>query len=317
MHRGKVIVIGAGYVGSTCAYTLMHSGIFSDICIIDINKDKAEGDALDMSHGAAFTKAVKVTAGDYKECKDADMIIITAGANQKPGETRIDLLRRNAAILKDIIDNIKNNTENYPILLVVSNPVDVLTYITYKLSGWPVKKVIGSGTVLDTSRFKYMLSNHTGIDARNIHTYIIGEHGDSEIAVWSATKIGGLSIDEYCANEHCANDVNSESSLDNMLDEVRNAAYEIIEKKGATYYAIALAVERIVSAIINDEHSVLTISSVLENKYGISDVCLSVPTVVDGNGIVKVLEAPLNESELDGLKNSAEKLSELLRELGF
>lgn len=313
MHRGKVVVIGAGFVGSTCAYTLMHSGVFSEICIIDINKSKAEGDALDMSHGAAFTKAVKVTAGDYTECRDADMIIITAGANQKPGETRIDLLRRNAEILRDIINNIKKNTENYPILLVVSNPVDVLTYITYKLSGWPVKKVIGSGTVLDTSRLKYMLSNHTGIDARNIHTYILGEHGDSEIAAWSVTSIGGLSIQEYCDDCNTC----SENNLENMLDEVRHAAYEIIEKKGATYYAIGLAVERIVSAIVNDEHSVLTISSVLENQYGISDVCLSVPTVVDGNGIVKVLETPLNDEELAGLKNSAETLSALLRELGF
>ncbi len=313
MHRGKVVVIGAGFVGSTCAYTLMHSGVFSEICIIDINKAKAEGDALDMSHGAAFTKAVKVTAGDYTACRDADMIIITAGANQKPGETRIDLLRRNADILRDIINNIKKNTENYPILLVVSNPVDVLTYITYKLSGWPVKKVIGSGTVLDTSRLKYMLSNHTGIDARNIHTYILGEHGDSEIAAWSITSIGGLSIEEYCDDCNTC----SENNLENMLDEVRHAAYEIIEKKGATYYAIGLAVERIVSAIVNDEHSVLTISSVLENQYGISDVCLSVPTVVDGNGIVRVLETPLNDAELEGLKNSAETLSALLRELGF
>lgn len=313
MHRGKVVVIGAGFVGSTCAYTLMHSGVFSEICIIDINKAKAEGDALDMSHGAAFTKAVKVTAGDYTACRDADMIIITAGANQKPGETRIDLLRRNAEILRDIINNIKKNTENYPILLVVSNPVDVLTYITYKLSGWPVKKVIGSGTVLDTSRLKYMLSNHTGIDARNIHTYILGEHGDSEIAAWSITSIGGLSIQEYCGDGNLC----SENNLENMLDEVRHAAYEIIEKKGATYYAIGLAVERIVSAIVNDEHSVLTISSVLENQYGISDVCLSVPTVVDGNGIVRVLEAPLSDVELEGLKNSAETLSALLRELGF
>ncbi len=313
MHRGKVVIVGAGYVGSTCAYTLMHSGLFSDICIIDINKDKAEGDALDMSHGAAFTKAVKVTASDYSECKDADMIIITAGANQRPGETRIDLLRRNAQILKDIIDNIKKNTHDYPILLVVSNPVDVLTYITYKLSGWPVRRVIGSGTVLDTSRLKYMLSGCTQIDARNIHTYIIGEHGDSEIAVWSATKIGGLSLEEYFDNEEFSN----QEVLDGMLNEVRGAAYEIIEKKGATYYAIALAVERIVSAIINDERCVLTISSVLENQYGISDVCLSVPTVVDGNGIVKVLETPLNETEKEGLNTSAETLSELLRELGF
>lgn len=313
MHRGKAVIVGAGYVGSTICYTLMHSGIFSDIALVDINKDKAQGDALDMSHGAAFVKAVKVIAGDYSECRDADIIIITAGANQKPGETRLDLVKRNTEILKDIVENIKKNTTEYPILLVVSNPVDILTYITYKLSGWPVKRVIGSGTVLDTSRLKYLLSSHTGIDARNIHTYVIGEHGDSEIAAWSATKIGGLSVEEYC------NDCNecSDKKMEYMLDDVRGAAYEIIKKKGATFYAIALAVERIVSAIINDEHSILTVSSVLENEYGISNVCLSVPTVVGGDGIIRVIETPLDEAETEGLKNSAQTLSELLRELGF
>ena len=314
MHRGKLVVIGAGYVGSTCAFTLMHSGIFSEIAIIDVNKDKAEGDALDMSHGAAFVKPVKVLAGSYSDCSDADMIIISAGANQKNGETRIDLLKRNAVILKDIVDNIKRNTTDYPILLVVSNPVDILTYITYKLSGWPLKRVIGSGTVLDTSRFKYLLSNHTGIDARNIHAYIIGEHGDSEIAAWSTTTIGGLPIEQYC--EDCMSC--SEKNMDYMLDEVRNAAYEIIDKKGATFYAIALAVERIVSAIVNNEKSVLTVSSVLDgSKYGIEDVCLSVPTVVGGGGIVDVIETPLNDEEKQGLKESAQKISDILRELGF
>ena len=313
MHRGKVVIIGAGMVGSTCAYTLIHSGIFSELAIIDVNKDKAEGDALDMSHGAAFVKPVKVTAGDYSQCKDADLIIIAAGANQKKGETRIDLLKRNAAILSDIVENIKKNTTEYPILLVVSNPVDILTYITYKLSGWPVRRVIGSGTVLDTSRLKYMLSNHTGIDARNIHTYIIGEHGDSEIAAWSTTTLGGLSLEKFCDNcEDC-----SDKSMDHMLDEVRNAAYEIINKKGATFYAIALAVERIVTAIVNNENSILTVSSVLEGDYNISDVCLSVPTVVGGDGIVKVIETPLNQDEQEGLKKSAETLSDILRELGF
>lgn len=314
MHRGKLVVIGAGYVGSTCAYTLMHSGIFSEIAIIDVNKDKAEGDALDMSHGAAFVKPVKVYSCDYSCCRDADMIIISAGANQKNGETRIDLLKRNAVILKDIIDNIKANTDDYPILLVVSNPVDILTYITYKLSGWPLRRVIGSGTVLDTSRFKYLLSSHTGIDARNIHAYIIGEHGDSEIAAWSTTTIGGLPIDKFCDN--CITCDNG--NLTNMLDEVRNAAYEIINKKGATFYAIALAVERIVTAIVNDEKSILTVSSVLDGeKYGIEDVCLSVPTVVGGKGIIDVIETPLNEEEQQGLKESAQKISEILRELGF
>lgn len=295
--------MGAGAVGSTCAYTLMLKGIFSEIALIDINRNKAEGDALDMNHGLCFTKSVKITAGGYEECADADMIIITAGAAQKQGETRLDLLKRNKVVFEGIIGAIKENAPHHPIMLVVSNPVDILTYVAYRLSGWEKRRVIGSGTVLDTSRLKYMLSLHTGLDAKSIHTYIVGEHGDSEVAAWSQTRIAGLSLDGYCTRGDCGRKTET-----GLLDDVRSAAYEIIDKKGATYYAIALAVARIAEAIVNDEHTILTVSGVLDGEYGLNGLCLSVPTVVCGGGIDRIIEVPFNGEETDALRKSAETL---------
>ncbi len=300
IHRGKVVIVGAGAVGSSCAYTLMLKGIFSEIALIDIDRDKAEGDAMDMNHGLCFTRSVKITAGGYEECADADMIIITAGAPQKKGETRLDLLKANKRIFESIIGDVKRNAPHHPVLLVVSNPVDILSYITYRLSGWEKGRVIGSGTVLDTSRLKYMLSKHTGLDAKSIHTYIVGEHGDSEVAAWSQTSIAGLSLDGYCAGGECGSKTESR-----LLEDVRDAAYEIIEKKGATYYAIALAVARIAEAIVNDENAILTVSSVLEGEYGLSGLSLSVPSVVGGNGVSSVIEAPFSREERLALEKSA------------
>lgn len=313
MFRGKVVVVGAGAVGSTTAYTLMLSGLFSEIAILDINKDKAEGDAMDMAHGVSLVKPVRMISGDYRECKDADIVIITAGVAQKVGETRTDLLRRNTEVFKDIVGNVMKYAPDDIILLVVTNPVDILTYITYKLSGLPKNQVLGSGTVLDTSRLKYMLSEHTAIDARNCHTYIIGEHGDTEVAAWSVTNIAGMSMKEYC--ELCGNCTSQD--LERMYQKVKHAAYEIIEKKGATYYAVAVAVARIVECIAGDENSILTVSSVFEGEYGISNVALSVPTIVGGIGVQKILEVPFDEKEMNGLRKSGETLSALLREVGF
>ncbi len=308
MFRGKIVIVGAGFVGSTTAYTIMLGGLFSEIVIIDIDKNKAEGDALDIAHGVALNKPVKVIAGDYDECKDADIVVITAGANQTPGETRTDLLKRNAGIIKSITENIMKHAPDDIILLTVTNPVDILTYVTYKVSGLPKNQVLGSGTVLDTARLKYLISKKTGIDARNCHTYIIGEHGDSEVAAWSITNIGGMSMQEYCTfTGRCSID-----DLDKMYKEVKNAAYEIISKKGATYYAIAVAVARIVECIAGDENSILTVSSIFDGQYGISDVALSVPTKVGGLGIEKVLEVPFARNEMKGLQNSADKLKELI-----
>lgn len=311
MFRGKIVIVGAGLVGSTTAYTIMLGGLFNEIAIIDINKDKAEGDAMDMNHGVSFVKPVTVYSADYETCKDADIIVITAGVAQKPGETRTDLLKRNALVFQDIIGSIMKYAPDDIILIPVTNPVDILTYITYKISGLPKNQVLGSGTVLDTSRLKYMISRHTGVDARNCHTYIIGEHGDSEVAAWSITNIAGLSMDEYAKTyAKCRKD-----DLNKMYSDVKNAAYDIISKKGATYYAIALAVSRIVSCIAGEENSVLTVSSVFEGEYGIRDVALSVPTQVGGRGVEGIFEVNLSKSEMEGLKNSAKIMRDLIETL--
>ncbi len=309
---GKISIIGAGFVGSTTAYTLLLSGLVSEIVIIDIDKAKAEGDVLDMSHGMSFLRPVNIKAGEYEDMKDSDIIIITAGANQKKGETRIDLVKKNTEIFKSIVPNIVKYSTN-SIIIVVTNPVDILSYVTQKISGFPSDKVIGSGTVLDTARFKYLISRHAGIDARNIHAYIIGEHGDTEVPVWSLTNIAGMTMDEYCAK--CAKcDGNQKNKI---FEDVKNSAYSIIEKKGATYYAVALGVKRIVECILRDENSILTVSSLTSDRYGINDVYLSLPTVVNKNGIEHILEVPLSQTEINLLHKSSNALKEVIGEIGF
>ncbi len=304
----KITVIGAGFVGSTTAYTLMISGLVSELVLIDINKDKAKGEVMDMNHGMQFVRPVRVRQGDYSDCAGSDIIIITAGANQKPGETRIDLVHKNTAIFKTIIAEVKKYN-NDCILLVVTNPVDILTYVTWKLSGFPAGKVIGSGTVLDTARFRFLLGQHANIDPRNVHAYIIGEHGDTEVAAWSLTNIAGMSMEAYC---NSCNKCEGQLSRYEIYDNVRNAAYEIIDKKGATYYAVALAVKRIVEAIVRDENSILTVSSLLENKHGVNDVCLSIPTVVNSNGISRVLDLPLDNEETVLFRKSAASVRDII-----
>ncbi|WLF70935.1 L-lactate dehydrogenase [Clostridium septicum] len=300
----KISIIGAGFVGSTTAYSLMIQGLASDIVIVDINKEKAEAEAMDLSHGAAFVKAVDVKSGTYEDTKDSDIVIITAGIGPKPGETRLDIINKNLNIFKDIIPEVVKYSPN-SILLVVSNPVDILTYITYKLSGFPKNKVIGSGTVLDTSRLKYMLSEHFDIDARNVHTYIIGEHGDSEITAWSLTNIAGMDADSYCDTVCSKCDKKFKYEIPNL---VKNAAYEIINRKGYTNYAVGLAITRIVEAILRDEDSILTVSSLFEGQYDINDVYLAIPTIIDRNGAKKILEVPLSQDEISKLKESADLL---------
>lgn len=315
MFKGKITVVGAGNVGSTIVYTMVLSGLVSEIVLIDINKDKAEGDAMDMNHGLCFVSPVKVVAGDYSNIKGSDMVIITAGASQREGEKRTDLLKRNTAIFKDIIDHVLKYCHDDTILMVVTNPVDILTYITYKISGFSKKNVIGSGTVLDTARLKYLLGEHTNVDVRNVHTYIIGEHGDSEVAAWSVTNVAGMGIEQYCSSCGCCNSL--EICKDTFYDRTRNAAYEIIDKKGSTYYAIALAVRRIVESIIGNENSILTVSSLFEGEYGISDVCLSAPTIVGSDGAEQILEIGFSDKEIQGLRDSADKLKQLAKEIGF
>jgi L-lactate dehydrogenase len=308
----KVTIIGAGFVGSTTAYTLMLSGLISEIAIIDINVDKAEGEVMDLNHGVPFVSPVKIHMGTYEDCSNSDIIIISAGVNQKPGETRLDLLRKNTEVFKNIIFNITKYAGNNPILLVVTNPVDILTYVTCKISGFPENKVIGSGTVLDTARFRYLLAHNLGIDARNVHGYIIGEHGDTEVAVWSIANIAGIPIDTYCEKcQRCKDKIRRQE----IFLEVRNAAYNIIKKKGATYYAVALSVKRIVESVVRNENSILTVSSLLRGQYGLDDVCLSLPTIVNSKGIEEVLDMPLNSQEMDFLNKSANSLKNILRKL--
>ncbi|AJA47824.1 L-lactate dehydrogenase 1 [Clostridium pasteurianum DSM 525 = ATCC 6013] len=306
----KISIIGAGFVGSTTAFAIMDEGLASEIVIVDINKDKAEGEAMDLSHGASFVKPTIIKSGDYKDTDNSDIVIITAGAPQKPGETRLDLINKNYKIMNSIVPEVVKYSPN-SILLIVSNPVDILAYIAYKISGFPKERVIGSGTVLDTSRFKYMLSDHFNVDARNIHTYIMGEHGDSEIATWSITNIAGLNISEYCSKycDKCDGNIRYE-----IHEKVKNAAYEIINKKGATYYAVALAIRRIVEAILRDENSILTISTLLNGQYGIKEIYLGVPSIVGAEGVKNIVESPLNEEELSALKTSADKLKKSLDE---
>ncbi|CAM2911903.1 L-lactate dehydrogenase [Erysipelothrix tonsillarum] len=308
MKTNKVSIIGAGFVGSTTAFALMNSNIASEIVIVDINKEKAQGEAMDLDQGRVFVSPVKIIAGDYPDTKGSDIVIITAGLAQKPGETRIDLVNRNIKIYEELVPNIvKYNPD--AILLVVSNPVDILTHITYKLSGFPAERVIGSGTVLDTARFQSMLANKFEVDARNIHANIIGEHGDSEIATWSLTTVAGLTIDQYC--ENVGIEFNDETRK-KVTHDVKTAAYEIIDRKGYTNYAVALAITRIVNAILRDENSILTVSSLQNGAYGIEDVYISVPTVVGRTGVKHVIEVPYSSNEVEALQESAEMLRDIV-----
>ena len=303
MNIQKCAIIGAGGVGATTAFTLVQSGLFNEIVIIDVNKNKAEGEALDIAHGIQFTNPVNIYSGDYKDLQDAYLVIVTAGANQMPGETRIDLINKNASIFKKIIPSITEYNKDC-ILLIVSNPVDILTMLALELSGFPKERVLGSGTVLDTSRLRYLLSKKLEVDSKNIHAFIIGEHGDSELAVWSNADIAGIHIEDYCKNIFDSCDID----LEEILDEVRNSAYHIIEKKGATFYGVAMAVKRIAQAIIRDEYSILPVSHFLNGEYGIKDVCLGIPSLICREGVKKIIPITLNEREKTYLNESANKL---------
>lgn len=306
----KVAMIGCGFVGSASVYSLMQSGLFSEIVLIDANMEKAEGEALDISHGLPFAKPMSIYAGDYDDIEDAAIIIISAGAAQKPGETRLDLVKKNVGIFKTIIPEIAKR-DCQGILLIVANPVDVLTYAALKMSHFPANRVIGSGTVLDSARFKYLLGEHLQVDSRSIHAFIIGEHGDSEIATWSSANVSGIPIHKICEMRGF---IDHDYETNRIADEVKNSAYEIIEKKGATYYGIGMAVRRICEAIIRDEESVLPVSSLMTGQFGIEGVCLSMPAIVGANGVDTLLPIPLDEKEQAALKDSAETLRKVIEE---
>ncbi len=309
----RVAVVGVGNVGASFAYALLLSGLAAEIVLIDANRAKAEGEAMDLNHAIPFAHPTRVWAGDYPDCAGASVIVLAAGAGQKPGETRLDLVHKNAAIWREIIPRIveKNNTA---ILLIATNPVDVLTYVAWKLSKLPSRQVIGSGTILDTARFRYLLSQHFGVDARSVHAFIVGEHGDSEVPVWSLANIAGMQLEKFAAahGQPCDPKV-----MDDIFHQTRDAAYRIIERKGATYYAVAAGLMRITQAVLRNQNTVLSVSSLIENYYGINDVCLSLPTVVNRTGIAKVLRVELKDSEVASLQHSAHVLGEIISKLGL
>lgn len=310
VNSRKVAVIGCGFVGSSSAFALMQSGLFSEMVLIDADTKRAEGEAMDISHGISFARPMQIYAGNYDDITDAAIIVITAGANQKPDETRLDLIKKNAAIMKSIVGEIKKRDFG-GILLIVSNPVDILTFIALKESGYPSNRVIGSGTVLDTGRFKYLLGEHLDVDSRSVHAFIIGEHGDSELAAWSNARIGGLKVNDFC---ELRGHFNHEQSMKKIFENVRNSAYEIIERKHATYYGIAMAVKRICEAIVRNEKSILPVSSLMTGEYGLNDVVLSIPAVVGETGVQKVIPIELNDEELTKLKDSANILKDIAKD---
>ncbi|CAH2715392.1 L-lactate dehydrogenase 1 [Neobacillus rhizosphaerae] len=304
----RVALIGTGFVGSSYAFAMLNQGITEELVLIDLNKEKAEGDAMDLNHGLPFAPSrTKIWYGSYADCGEADLVVITAGANQKPGETRLDLVEKNTRIFKAIVEEIMASGFD-GIFLVATNPVDILTYAVWKFSGLPKERVIGSGTILDTARFRYLLGDYFDVDTRNVHAYIIGEHGDTELPVWSHADIAGTSISDWTKNKEGYN----KEDLNQIFLNVRDAAYHIIERKGATYYGIAMGLVRLTKAILQNENSVLTVSAYLEGEYGQKDIYIGVPAVVNRKGIKQIVELDLNDDEQVKFTNSVNVLKKTM-----
>jgi len=307
----KVVVVGAGAVGATVAYTLLTADLANELVLIDINRDRAEGEAMDIADGTPFTGPVRIYAGDYEDCRDALIVIFAAGANQRPGETRLELAARNVKVVRDVMDRLLRYW-NGGVLLMVTNPVDVLTYAALRFSGLPENAVIGSGTVLDSARFRYLLSRHCRVDGRNVHAYVLGEHGDSEVFVWSRAAIAGIHVDDFCDRRGVPR-----PDRQDLSERVRRAAAEIIARKGATYYGVSLSVRRICEAVVRDQESVLTVSGLVDGYYGVTDTAFSLPTIVGRRGRVKVLDIPLAPEEQQALCYSAGILKQAQRDNGL
>jgi L-lactate dehydrogenase len=309
----KIAIVGVGAVGATSAYALMISGLAAEIVLIDANQLKAEGEAMDLAHGSPFVRPVTVRAGTYQDCAGAQIVILTAGAAQKPGESRLDLVKKNVAIFGSIVPQIAAAAPD-TILLVVANPVDILTYAALKLSGFPPAHVLGSGTVLDTARLRALIGRRLRVDPRSVHAHVIGEHGDSEVVVWSRATVAGMPIEEFCSQRGgtCSAEMRAE-----IGEEVRQAAYEIINRKGATFYAIGLGVRQIVEAILRDQDTVATVSTLLTGQFGIQDICLSLPCILDRGGVEDTLTPRLSDDELTALQRSATVLGEIVRAAGL
>ena len=309
----KIAIIGAGKVGTTFAFALQLSGLAGEIVLIDMDKKRTEGEVMDLNHAVPLSNPVRIWNGEYPDCAGANVVVISAGTAQRPGETRLDLLKRNIDIFRQIIPQVLQYNPD-GVLLIATNPVDVLSYATWKLSGLPAGRVIGSGTVLDTARFRFLISTRFKLDAHSVHAYIIGEHGDSEVAVWSSANIAGIPMQDYCkliGNEIC------EEDRVRISDQVRNAAYEIIARKGATFYAVAVGLVRIVESILRDQHTVLSVSSLVPGFYGIEDVYLSLPAIIGQAGVERILKLNLDEQELGALKKSAQVMKDEIQKLGL
>lgn len=310
----KIAIVGAGAVGATITYAAMIRGVARQLALYDINRAKVDAEVLDLNHGLQFVPMATLEGSDdIGVCAGADVVVITAGAKQKPGQTRMELAGANVELCRELVPKLLKVAPN-ALLLVVTNPVDVLTYVVQKLSGLPARRVFGSGTVLDSSRFRFLLARHLDVAVQNVHAFIVGEHGDSELPLWSSAMVGGVPLPQWVVPGHARL---TEEDRTRIFDNVRNAAYHIIRGKGATNYAIGLATAQILEAVLKDEQRVLPVSSRLEGYLGISDVCLSVPSIVNRAGVEAVLEVPLSEQEREGLRKSADTIRHAIRTLGF
>lgn len=310
-NRNKVALIGCGMVGASFAYSFLQRGLANELVLLDKDFSRAEGEAMDLNHGLPFLKPMTVRAGSYEDIKDASVIVITAGANQGPGDTRLDLLGKNAAVFEDIMANLKGiNSE--AVIIIATNPVDILTQLSVNILGEVSGHVIGSGTILDTARFRTLLGSHYNVDPRSVHAYIVGEHGDSELALWSTADIGGVPLKDFVGANGQGYD---EKKLHGILEQTRNAAYEIIKRKKASYYAIGLGLLSVVEAVLRDQHTVMTVSSPLNGQYGVSGIANSLPSIVGRKGIESVLEVPMNDDEKEKFQASSQILKDRLAQL--
>jgi len=309
----KIVIVGAGSVGTTFAYSLLIRGLASQIAIIDVNRERAEGEVMDLNHGMPFAEPVRIWAGDYSDCRDADIVVISVDKGQKIEQSRLELAQGNFELLKQIVPSITEYNDEC-ILLIVTNPLDVMTYAALKLSHFPKNRVIGSGTILDTARLRYLLGERLQVDPRNVHAYIIGEHGDSEVPIWSLANVAGIKMKDYYP---VANVPYDQAELDNLFQRVRNAGYEIIKRKGRTFYAVAMGITKIVESIIRNENAVSTVSCLLEDYYGVSDVCLSVPVILNRTGIKETIKLPLDEKEVADFQKSAAIIRNVTNSLGI
>lgn len=314
IQRRKVVIAGAGSVGATYAYALAQSGVAEEIVLIDMNEELLKGQVLDLVHGQPFFPTVSIRAGNDDDYGDASLVVITAGSAQKPGETRLQLLQKNAGIVGSIVEKVARSGCN-GVMLIVTNPVDVMTYVAFRYSGWERARVVGSGTVLDSARLRHFISRHCGIDPHSVHAYVLGEHGDSEFAAWSMTHVGGISIDKYCP--YCGKCEGWDEKKKWIEQQVRDSAYHIIDAKGSTYFAVGLALVRITSSILRNQNSMLTVSVVPDGEYGLKNLAISIPSIVSGGGVDRLVSVPLPHDELEKLSHSALVIRKAIGETGI